>query len=140
MVTYDYNCASCEITEEHFHSMSKNPKITCSQCDHAMTKLISGGSYIVGSGIKESLADHKESEHTKKVKDPERAVRMRKKAFGKDAVGDPSMQTDPMHIVKRGRTLGGQEKDIDKGEMVRALARDDYAVQKAQEALKKSQK
>ena len=137
MPFYDYECVSCEITEEHFHSMSKTSKITCSQCNHTMIKLISGGGYIIGSGIKESLADYKESEHTKKVKDPERAVKMRKKAFGKDAVGDPSMQSDPMHIVKRGRTLGGQQKEIDKKEFIKAAAKDSVMVKKAQDAIKK---
>lgn len=93
---------------------------------------------MITGGIKGSLEEHKESEHTKKVKDPERAVRSRKKAFGKDAVGDPSMQTDPIHIFKRGRTLGGQQKDIDKAEFIKAAAKDQVMVKKAQDALRKN--
>lgn len=98
------------------------------------------GAYLIESGIKETLADHKENEHTKKVKDPERAVRSRKRAFGHDAVGDPSMETDPIHVVKRGRTLGGQQKDVDKGEFIKAAARDDKMVEVAQKAIQNSKK
>jgi len=96
------------------------------------------GSYVIVGGINGSIADHKESEHTKKVKDPERAVKSRKKECGRDAVGDPSMNTDPRHVVKRGRTLGGQQKDIDKDEFIKAAAKDPVMVKKAQDALKKS--
>lgn len=134
---YDYQCPACEQVEEVIHSIHKNPKITCSVCDVKMSRLIGYGGYVITKGIKGSLKDHKESEHTKKVKDPERAVRSRKKEFGHDAVGDPSMQSAPRHVIKRGRTLGGQQKDIDKNELTKALAKDDYAVQKAIESLKK---
>jgi len=103
-----------------------------------MKRLISYGGYVITGGINGSLDDHKEVEHTKKVKDPERAVKSRKKAFGSDAVGDPSMQTDPRHVVKRGRTLGGQQKDIDKGEFIKAAAKDDHMVNEAIKAVNKS--
>ena len=84
---------------------------------------------MITGGLKGSLKDHRESEYTKKVKDPERAVKSRQKAFGRDAVGDPGMTTDPRHIVKRGRTLGGQQKEIDRGEFIRAAAKDDYMLE-----------
>lgn len=103
-----------------------------------MERQIGMGSYVITSGINGSLEDYHEDEHRKKVKDPERAIKSRKRAFGHDAVGDPSMTTDPRHIVKRGRTIGGQQMDVDKSEIISALAKDDYAVHKAQEALKKS--
>jgi len=135
---YDYKCPACNYVEEVFHSMNKNPKITCQECLTKMERTISCG-YVI-SGLKGSLKDHKEAEHTKKVKDPERAVRSRKKAFGRDAVGDPSMTTDPRHVVKRGRTLGGQQKEVDKAEFIKAAARDPIIVQKAIDSLKKSEK
>lgn len=137
MINYDYKCPGCDQIEEIQHSIHKNPKYKCSNCDTKMERQISLGSYVITSGIKGSLEDQKESEHTKKIKDPERAVQSRKRAFGHDAVGDPSMSTDPRHIVKKGRTLGGQQKEVDRDEFIRAAARDDYAVQKAQETLKK---
>lgn len=98
------------------------------------------GMYVITGGINGSIEDYKESEHTKKVKDPERAVKSRKSAFGHDAVGDPSMTTDPRHVVKRGRTLGGQQKDIDKAEFIKAAAKDDYAVDQAIKAVQKADK
>lgn len=137
MPHYDYQCPECEQIEEIQHSIHKNPKIKCSNCNTKMERQISLGSYVITTGIKGSLEDHKKSEHTKKVKDPERAVRARKKAFGIDAVGDPGMTSDPRHVIRRGRTLGGQQKDIDKGEFIKAAAKDHVMVQKALDALKK---
>lgn len=138
MPLYDYKCEACNITEEHIHSITTTPTIKCKECNKQMVRLISGGAYIIESGLKGSLSDHRESEHTKKVKDPERAVKMRKKAFGRDAVGDPSMSSDPRHVVKRGRTLGGQQTEVDKNEFIKAAAKDPVMVQKAQEVLKKN--
>lgn len=138
MPIYDYQCSDCEQIEEIRHSIHEDPKIICSTCMSEMARLISKSSYVITNGIKGSLEDHKEKEHTKKVKDPERAIRARKKEFGQDAVGDPSMQSDPRHVVKRGRTLGGQQKDIDKAEFIKAAAKDDCMVNEALKAIKKS--
>ncbi len=139
MIRYDYKCKECDQIEEIQHSIHKNPKYKCSNCEARMERQISLGSYVITGGLKGSLEDHKEAEHTKKVKDPERAVKTRKKAFGTDAVGDPGMTTDPRHIVKRGRTLGGQQKDIDRNEFIRAAAKDPVMVQKAVDSLQKKQ-
>ena len=140
MPLYDYKCSTCDQIEEITHSIHKSPKYKCSNCNENMERQISMGSYVIAGGINGSIADHKESEHTKKVKDPERAVKSRKRAFGSDAVGDPSMTTDPRHLVKRGRTLGGQQKDIDKGEFIRAAAKDDHCVSEALKVIKKTGK
>ena len=120
------------------HMMSDEIERLCPECSHKMNKQIGCG-YIISRGLKPSLADHKESEHTKKVKDKERAVRRRKKKFGGDSVGSPVDQPDPKHLI-RGRTLGGQSQEVDKQQITKALARDNYAVHVAQEALKKAKK
>lgn len=138
MPLYDYKCPECDQVEEIQHSIHKDPKFKCSNCKSHMDRQISLGSYLITGGIKGSLEDRKEAEHTKKVKDPERAVKARKRAFGTDAVGDPGMTSDPRHVVKRGRTLGGQQKDIDKGEFIKAAAKDDYMVNEAIKAVNKS--
>ncbi|MHA2281528.1 MAG: FmdB family zinc ribbon protein [Promethearchaeota archaeon] len=140
MIRYDYKCPACEQIDEVFHSMMENPDITCQSCLIKMERMISYGSYLITGGIKGSLTDRKESEHSKKVKDPERAVRSRQKAFGRDAVGDPSMQTDPRHIVKRGRTIGGQQTEVDKAEFIKAAAKDDAMVNQAIKVVEKSGK
>ncbi len=139
MISYDYKCPKCDQVEEIQHSIHKNPKYKCSNCKTRMERQISSGSYVIASGIKGSLEDYKESEHTKKVKDPERAVKSRTREFGHDAVGDPSMQSDPRHVVRRGRTLGGQQKEVDRNEFIRAAAKDPVMVQKEVDSLQKKQ-
>lgn len=124
MLCYDYECPQCEVVIEVTHSIKDEPTYHCEVCGTELGRLISGGGYVITGGLNGSLADHCQSEHTKKIKDPERAVRMRQKSFGKDAVGDPSMTTDPRHIVKRGRTLGGAQKELDKKEFIKAAAKD----------------
>lgn len=136
MPCYDYECPECKQAEEIQHSIHKNPKYKCSNCGIKMERLISTGSYVITKGLKGSLEDHKEAEHSKKVKDPERAVKARKKAFGHDAVGDPGMTSDPRHVIRRGRTLGGQQKDIDRGEFIKAAAKDDHIVEQCIKATK----
>ena len=104
-----------------------------------MVKQLSGG-YLASKGFKPTAEDAKESEHAKKVKDKERAVKMRKKAFGHDAVGDPVGNPDPRHVVKKGRTLGGQQMDIDKKEFIKAAAKDPYIVDKCKKIIKSREK
>ena len=137
MPHYYYKCPKCENIQEEFHSIKKNPRILCKNCNVKMNRIIGYGNLIT-NGIKETLSDHRESEHTKKVKDPERAIRSRKKEFGTDSVGNPKMSSDPRHIVKRGKTLGGQQKDIDKTEFIKAAAKDDYIVEKCKKIIDKS--
>jgi len=138
MPCYDYTCKRCELTVEIFHTMSSKKKYKCPECNSKMIKLIGYGYFA--SSMKPSISDYKESEHKKKVKDPERAVRNRKREFGHDAVGDPSMITDPMHIIKKGRTLGGQQKDIDKKEIIKAAAKDDYVVDQCIQSVRNKKK
>ena len=139
MATYDYKCPKCNVVIEIRHEMSCEDDFLCTECETKLEKQLSS-TFYVATGTKPSMADRKETEHTKRIKDPERAVRMRKKAFGKDAVGDPSMVSDPRHIVRRGKTLGGAQKEVDKVEFIKAAAKDPLIVKKAQEVLKKKQR
>jgi len=119
------------------HMMSDETPRPCPECDCPMVKQIGVG-YLATKGFKPTRADFRESEHHKQVKDKERAVRSRKREFGHDAVGDPVDQPDPMHIVKRGRTLAGQEKEVDKKEFIQAAAKDPVMIKVAQDAIQKS--
>lgn len=141
MPTYDYGCEECGFCGEYRHMMSDNPKHKCPECGHKyLVKQISSTFYVATNyHAGPTMEDRKEEEHRKKVKDLERAVRNRKKHFGHDAVGDPVDKPDPKHIVKKGRTLGGQELEIDKKEFIKAAAKDPATVKKAQEALKKAE-
>ena len=138
MPSYDYKCHKCEIVIEIFHAMSDESKHLCEECGEKMEKQISGGGYVIFNGLNGSIADHKQSEHTKKVKDPERAVKMRKKTFGSDAVGDTGMTSDPRHVVRRGRTLGGAQKEVDRAEFIKAAAKDPAIVDQCIKSLKSS--
>ena len=135
MPTYNYVCKKCNNDVDIMHMMSDDSKRKCSECGCVMEKQIGCG-YLALKGFKPSLADHRESEHTKKVKDKERAHRRRRKAFGQDSVGNSVDVPDPKHLI-RGRTLGGQFQDVDKKEIVKALAKDNFGVEIAKRALNK---
>lgn len=136
MPTYDYICDKCLFQTEIIHLMSDDSLRPCPECHTNMTKQIGIG-YLVTSGFKPSLEDLREANHSMMVKDKERAIRMRKKAFGRDSVGDPVDSPDPKHIVRRGRTLGGRQMEIDKQEFVKAAAKDPYIVKQCQDIVNK---
>jgi len=139
MPTYDYLCNECGHLTEIMHAMSDESERACPECGKLMTKQIGMG-YLATSGFKPTLADLRENEHSKKVSDKERAIKMRKKAFGHDAVGDPVDKPDARHIVKKGRTLGGQQMEVDKKDFIKAAAKDPAMVKVAQDAIKKEKK
>jgi putative FmdB family regulatory protein len=140
MPAYDYACNKCGLVNEIRHGMTETKKYKCTECGHKyMEKQISATFHVAQSyHAGPTMADRKEGEHTKRVKDLDRAVKARKRQFGFDAVGTPVDTPDPKHIVKRGRTLGGQQLEVDKTEFVKAAAKDPAMVKKAQDALKKS--
>ena len=148
--TYDYQCNNGECSQfempfEVFRQMKDESEELCPECKMPATKMVSAPYNIrVKDG---TLANQKEEDHLKRVKDRDRAERMRKKAFGSDAIGTgdkPENYRQGKEInVKgniRGRAIGGQMKEIDKQEFIKAAAKDDYTVAKAQEALKKSER
>ena len=106
----------------------------CTGCNTKMNKLVSVA-YLASKGFKPTLEDLREVDHTKKVKDFERAVRARKRQFGVDSVGNPVDKPADCHVIKRGKTITGQQIEVDKNSLIKSLAKDDYSVQKAVEAL-----
>jgi putative FmdB family regulatory protein len=135
MPTYDYYCKECDNIEEVIHSIKNTSAQKCSKCGCRMKRQISGGGHVI---IKCGTTDNiKETEHRKKIKDPERANKMRKQAFGSSDVGPPRDKPDPRHIVKKGKTIGGQQMEVDKKELIKSLAKDDYAVKIAKDTLNK---
>ena len=134
MPTYDYYCRKCDCLVEIFHMMSDESKRRCSECKSIMQKQLGCG-YLVSKGLKPTMEDTRENEHQKKVTDKERAYKMRRKAFGSD-VKVPIEKADPKHVVKKGRTLGGQQMNIDKQEFIKSAAQSDYIVDVAKKALK----
>ncbi len=139
MPTYDYLCNDCGQMTEIMHAMSDESTHRCPECDTVMSKQIGMG-YLATHSFKPSLADLRETDHTKKVKDKERAITMRKRAFGHDAVGDPVDQPDRSHIIKKGRTIGGQQMEVDKKDFIKAAAKDPAMVKIAQDVVKQEKK
>lgn len=141
MPTYDYECPKCGHGEEIIHGIKENKRPRCPQCKNKVMKKQIGTGYVASSyHAQPTMADRKHNEHTKKVKDFDRAVKRRKKAFGTDAVGNPVDKPDERHIIKRGRHIAGQETEVDKQEFIKAAAKDDAMVKVAQEAVRKSKK
>jgi len=138
MPTYDYHCDKCGHDTEIFHMMSDESRHLCPECNAVMTKQISSG-YLASGSFKPTLADMRESEHTKKVTDKERAIKSRKKAFGHDAVGDPVDKPDPEHAI-RAKVLAGSEQEVDKGAFIKAAAKDPATVELCKNALNKQNK
>lgn len=130
---------------EIFHSISDETVWTCDKCSKPLQKQVTACQHVI---IKDGTLQHnREEDHSKKVKDRERAEKSRKKAFGSDAVGsgsdNPKYRQGKEVGLKgniKGKALGGQMKEIDKQEFIKAAARDEYTVAKCQEALKKSDK
>ena len=102
-----------------------------------MSRGVGIGICCISSGMLCSREDYKESEHTKKVKDFERALKKRKKTFGVDSVGNPDDKPDPKHIIKKGKQLGGGEVEISQKEFIKAAAKDSMCVDIAKKVLKK---
>lgn len=140
MPTYDYKCEKCNITTEVIHSIKSEHIEKCTKCKKPMEKIIGLGSGIITGGLNGTRQEHKSKDRIKKVKDFERAVKNRKKHFGTEAVGNPNDTPNPKHIIKKGKALGGQQMDVDKRELTKALAKDDLAVSKAREAISKIKK
>jgi len=133
---YEYLCEKCKKLYEIQHSMSCDDQFNCEKCKKPLVKQISMP-YFASKGFKPTREENKENDHKKKVKDPERARRNRIKAFGSSDVGVPKDKPDPRHIIKQGRTLGGRQMEVDKTEIIKALANDPLSVKLAQDSLKK---
>ena len=139
MPIYDYQCPSCSLVFEIHHTMSDTSDKLCTSCNTKMNKLVSVA-YLASKGFKPTLEDLREVEHKKKTSDLDRALKMRRKAFGRDAVGEPVDKPADCHVIKRGKTITGQQIEVDKNSLIQALAKDDYSVQKAAEVLGKNSK
>ncbi len=117
--TYDYICPECDFCAEIFHSMSDMTARPCPECNENMEKQLGCGYFIIDSG-KPSLE--------KQIREREdRAKEHRNRAISASGPGPGS---------GKGKALGGQHYEVDKTDMIKALAKDPLAVKVAQDALK----
>lgn len=136
MPTYDYSCDKCKTTQEIVHSINDNPTFKCKKCKKKLRREIGVGAFVT-TNMNGTLEDMRERNHTSKVKDLDRAVKKRKRILGSTEVGNPVDKPDPKHIIRRGKHIAGQEQEIDKQELTKALAKDNFAVDIARRVVEK---
>ena len=90
------------------------------------------GNINVKEGV--SRAEQKEMDHTKKVKDPERARKHRRELFGGDAT---SITKSKYYHKEKKIKAQGSSNDIDKKDFIQAAAKNPKAVEAAIKATKK---
>lgn len=96
-------------------------------------KLISSPQIRMGDELPDRY-ERKEQDHQKKVKDPERARKLRKEKFGTEGI---SITKSPYY--KKDKRVKAQGKnDVDKREFIKAAAHNPNAVAAAKKALRKS--
>lgn len=134
MPLYDYKCEKCEVVVEILHEMSDSEPKICTECQSPMVKQFSS-SFTIMSGKNGTIESHKEREHRKKVKDFDRAVKRRKKMFGSDSVGQPVDKPAEKHIIRKGRTIAGQDIKVDRQQFIKSAAKDNHMVEAAKKAL-----
>jgi len=59
MPTYDYHCAACDETTEHFHGITEDPQLACEACGGELKRKISGGSGVIFKGTGFYQTDYK---------------------------------------------------------------------------------
>jgi predicted nucleic acid-binding Zn ribbon protein len=135
MPTYDFVCDNCgNEFGVFFKSMKESPSvgsihnIPCEMCKNVGVRRIYSTevNFYVTEGS--TRAGQKESDHRKRVKDPDRAQRQRKNLLGSDAV---SISKSP-HFHKEKRIKAkGTTSDINKSDFVKMAAKNPNAVQAA---------
>lgn len=153
MPTYSFHCQKCDSDFESFSKVFRKepigeiiPDYDCKVClDRGGVKRIWPDdldiSLVVGE-FKDRQAKQDE-DHRKKAKDPDRAMKIRKKEFGSDNVNVKKSE-----LAKREHKIQkkiiphsqGVSQDMDKKEFIKAAAKNPKAFKAAQEALKKAGK
>lgn len=85
--------------------------------------------------------DKKDDDHTKRVKDPERADHSRKHAFGGENVRTPRSEIAKQNHKIRKRTVPASDSkagEVDKTDFIKTAARNPRAVAAAQAALRRA--
>ena len=94
MPTYRYECTSCEVTHEFFHSMSEKPKRKCPDCGGRLERLIGGGGGVLLKGSGFYTTDYR-SESYKSAARKDSAPDTKPKDGGKAAGGDGKAAKPP---------------------------------------------
>lgn len=133
MPIYQYKHPKTQEIFEEWRTMSK-----CDEPFHAPDGILCEkiicweGAMEVKEGV--SRAEQKEKDHQKKVKDPERAMKNRKSIFGSEGVSI----TKSEHYHKEKKIKAKGKSDVDKGDFIKAAARNPNAMKAALKVTKRS--
>lgn len=101
MPTYDYECATCNSTEEVLKSFSQmDREEKCSKCSTIMKRLISGGSGFVfkgGGTIKTTFRDKYGKRKTENASTPTEAAQAKASEAQKQMNHSDMMKKDPYY-------------------------------------------
>jgi len=152
MPTYAYKCNRCNKGFEAFSKSFRKENIGegvsdvfCPTCKVSKVIRVWPNELDISVTIGEirDRRDKEDEDNKKRVKDPDRAMRNRKKSFGSDNVNvsksDLAKREHKIHkqIVPKAQ---GSTQDIDKTEFIKAAARNPNAVKAAEAVLKKAGK
>ena len=136
MPVYEYVCTKCE---HHFDLFSKtfsvdDNSVTCEGCGKKSCKRqISMPQVKIGED-KPDRYERAEKSHMSKVKDPERARRLRKKKFGTEGI---SITKSPFYHKEKRVKAQGTSQEVDKKEFVKAAAQNPNAMKAAVDIVNK---
>ena len=133
MPSYDYYCDKCDDMIDVYHSIMKNPDVICEACGKHRKRQIGTGMVIIKPD-KPDRYERSESAHKERVKDPERARRMRKKKFGTEGI---SITKSPYYHKEKRVKAQGTSQEVDKKEFVKSAARNPNAMKAAIDVLNK---
>lgn len=136
MPVYEYICKQCEhqfdVFVKGFNHQDSDTK--CEACGKGPCIRQLTAPMISISPDGPDRYERKEVEQSKKVKDPERARKMRKDKFGTEGI---SITKSP-HYHKQKQVKAQGKSDVDKKEFIKHAARNPKAVAAAASALKLS--
>lgn len=136
MPSYDYYCEKCDDMIDVYHSIMKNPDVICEVCGKSRKRQIGTGMVIIKPD-KPDRYERSEAAHKERVKDPERARRMRKKKFGTEGI---SITKSPYYHKEKRVKAQGTSQEVDKKEFIKSAARNPNAMKAAVDVLNKKSK
>lgn len=136
MPIYEYVCSKCNFQFDVFSktfSVDDN-SIKCEGCGKKTCKRqISVPQVKIGED-KPDRYERAEKSHMSKVKDPDRARRLRKKKFGTEGI---SITKSPFYHKEKRVKAQGTSQEVDKKEFVKAAAQNPNAMKAAVDIVNK---
>lgn len=133
---YEFSCNECNHQFDVFTKTFslKESSVICEQCGKkSCKKQISVPQVKIGEN-KPDRYERAEKSHMSKVKDPERARRMRKKKFGTEGI---SITKSPYYHKEKRVKAQGTSQEVDKKTFIQAAAKNPNALKAAVDVVNK---